>query len=387
MSSELQSVDHAPAAIAYTPHSAVPLRATRPSAERIAELPELAATDRLVLVRTPALSRADFALMLGALADVLDAGLTLSHALVVVEGAVPARVGEVVPRVREGVRARRGLANALVDAGLPMCAAATAIIHDGERGTGLAAALRRAAHLCDAGSTRDALRRALAYPKLLTTVAAMTVVMLGATMLPRSSAIVARGGRSFGPMAGAVIRAGAMARGLALPAVLVLLLVGLVWRAWTSTLEGRRRWQAFLLCVPVIGDLRRGAAGARLCTSLAALLASGMPLVAALRNAAASTRDEEIIARVMRARADVERGGSLAEALARHGVVSAAVQRLVREREESGPLALVFAEAAERERERVRRRVRGAVRWGEPVMLLGLGGMVVVLGLALVQSV
>jgi general secretion pathway protein F len=325
--------------------------------------------------------------MLGALADVLDAGLTLSHAFVVVEGAVPARVGEVVPRVREGVRARRGLANALVDAGLPMCAAATAIIHDGERGTGLAAALRRAAHLCDAGSTRDALRRALAYPKLLTTVAAMTVVMLGATMLPRSSAIVARGGRSFGPMAGAVIRAGAMARGLALPAVLVLLLVGLVWRAWTSTLAGRRRWQAFLLCVPVIGDLRRGAAGARLCTSLAALLASGMPLVAALRNAAASTRDEEIIARVMRARADVERGGSLAEALARHGVVSAAVQRLVREREESGPLALVFAEAAERERERVRRRVRGAVRWGEPVMLLGLGGMVVVLGLALVQSV
>jgi general secretion pathway protein F len=385
MSSELQSVDHAPTGIAYTPQSAVPLRAARPSTERIGELPELAATDRLVLVRTPALSRADFALMLGALADVLDAGLTLSHALVVVEGAVPARVGEVVPRVREGVRARRGLANALVDAGLPMCAAATAIIREGERGTGLAAALRRAAHLCDAGSTRDALRRALAYPKLLATVTAMTVVMLGAAMLPRSSAIVARGGRSFGPMAGAVIRAGAMARGLALPVVLVLLLVGLVWRAWTSTLEGRRRWQAFLLSIPVVGDLRRGAAGARLCTSLAALLASGMPLVAALRNAAASTRDEEIIARVMRARADVERGGSLAEALARHGVVSAAVQRLLGEREESGPLAPVFAEAAERERERVRRRVRAAVRWGEPAMLVGLGGVVMMLGVALVQ--
>jgi type II secretory pathway component PulF len=124
-----------------------------------------------------------------------------------------------------------------------------------------------------------------------------------------------------------------------------------------------------------------------LCTSLAALLASGMPLVAALRNAAASTRDEEIIARVMRARAEVERGGSLAEALARHGAVSAAVLRLVSEGEEGGPLAPVFAAAAERERERVRRRVRSAVRWGEPAMLVGLGGVVVMVGAALLQSV
>jgi type II secretory pathway component PulF len=209
--------------------------------------------------------------------------------------------------------------------------------------------------------------------------------MLATVMVPRSSAIVERADRSFGPMAGVVIRAGATARGLALPAMLVLLLAGMLWGAWTSTLEGRRRWQAFLLCVPVLGDLRRGAAGARLCTSLAALLASGIPLVAALRNAAASTRDEEIIARVMRARAEVERGGSLAEALARNGVVSAPVHRLLREREESGPLSPVFAEAAERERERVRRRVRSAVRWGEPAMLVGLGGVVLMVGVALVQ--
>jgi type II secretory pathway component PulF len=110
-----------------------------------------------------------------------------------------------------------------------------------------------------------------------------------------------------------------------------------------------------------------------------------MPLVAALRNAAASTRDEEIIARVMRARAEVERGGSLAEALARHGAVSAAVLRLVSEGEEGGPLAPVFAAAAEQERERVRRRVRSAVRWGEPAMLVGLAGVVVTVGAALVQ--
>jgi general secretion pathway protein F len=239
--------------------------------------------------------------------------------------------------------------------------------------------------VCDAGSTRDALRRALAYPKLLATAAATSVVMLAAAMVPRSSAIVDRADRSFGSMAGAVIRAGATARGLALPAVLVLLLAGMLWGAWTSTLEGRRRWQAFLLCVPVIGDLRRGAAGARLCTSLAALLASGMPLVAALRNAAASTRDEEIIRRVMRARAEVEGGGSLAGAFSRHGVVSAPVHRLLGEREESGPWAPAFAEAAERERERVRRRVRAAVRWGEPAMLVGLGGVVVMVGVALVQ--
>jgi general secretion pathway protein F len=384
MSSELQSVDRAPTGATYTPHPSAPLRAPRLPAERI-ELPAAPApADRIVPVRAPTLSRADFALMLGALADVLDAGLSLPHALVVLEGAVPGRVAEFVPCVRAGVRQRHGLAAALDDAGLPMCASATAMIREGERGTGLAVALRRAAKVCDAGSTRDALRRALAYPKLLATAVATSALMLVTAMVPRSPAIVARADRSLVPMAGSVLRAGAMARELALPVALVLVLVGLVWRAWTSTLEGRRRWQAFLLALPVAGDLRRGAAGARLCTSLAALLASGMPLDAALRNAAASTRDEEIIARVMRARAEVERGGSLAEALARHGAVSMTVQRVLREGED-GPLAPVFAEAAERERERVRRRVWAAVRWGEPAMLMGLGGVVVMVGMALLE--
>ena len=101
MSSELQSVDHAPAAIAYTPHSAVPLRATRPSAERIAELPELAATDRLVLVRTPALSRADFALMLGAW-ELLPRSGAVNALLLPPLSQVLAMLAELVGRAQTG---------------------------------------------------------------------------------------------------------------------------------------------------------------------------------------------------------------------------------------------------------------------------------------------
>jgi general secretion pathway protein F len=330
---------------------------------------------------------ADLALTLRVLADMLDAGIPLTRALQLLETVVPPRVAAVLPSVLGAVREGYGFGAALARADVHVPPEIAGIIAAGERGSGLAAAIREAALLCeDSATTRAALRSALAYPALLAVAGVASLGLLVGVVLPRFAAILADLGQSLPATTRLVLWAGEVARVVALPALGATIVGAVLWRVWTASAAGRRRWQAFLLRLPIVGDLRLGAAGARLCSSLAALLTSGVPLVAALRSAAASTGDDEIAARLLLARADVEHGGRFSDALARHGAGSVFVQRLVRAGEESGRMAPMLAHASRLERDRVLRRVRGAVRLLEPAMIVGFGGVVALVAAALLQA-
>jgi general secretion pathway protein F len=343
--------------------------------------------DDVAASRGTRLPLVDLALTFRVLADLLDAGITITRALAILEQVVPPRVAAVLPRITTAVREGHGFAAALAHAEVSMPAEVAGIVRAGERGSGLAAAVRRAALLCEDGATtRAALRSALAYPTLLAVAGAASLGLLVGVVLPRFASILADLGQSLPATTRLVLRAGEMGRVLALPLLVSTVVAALLWRTWISTIEGRRRWQRFLLAVPVVGDLRLGAAGARLCASLSALLSSGVPIATAIRNAASAAGDEESIARLMRARADVEQGSRFSDALARHGVTSIFVQRLARAGEESGQLAAMLAQAGQLERDRVLRRVRNTVRLLEPAMIVGFGGVVALVAAALLQA-
>jgi general secretion pathway protein F len=337
--------------------------------------------------RRGALSLGDLALALRLLADLLDAGLPVARAIQLLETMVAPSVAVLLPSLLAAVREGRSLAAALEQSEVTIPAEVLGVIRAGERGSGLAAAVRQAAELCeDAAATRAALRSALAYPLLLAVAGTASLCLLVGVVLPRFAAILGDLGQTLPASTRLVLRGGTLARVGALPAVLAGGTAALAWRAWTATPEGRRRWHALLLAAPVIGELRGAAASARLCASLAALLSSGVPVAPAIRSAASSAGDAEMTARVLAARVDVEHGGRLSDALARHRAASPLVQRLVRAGEESGRLAPMLAHAGRLERERVLRRVRDAVRLIEPAMIVGFGGVVALVAAALLQA-
>lgn len=337
--------------------------------------------------RDNAIPVADLALALRLLADLLDAGLPLARALHLLAGVAPPRVARVLPAVLSAIREGKGFVAALVRAQVHVPAEVAGIIRAGERGSGLAAAVRQAAVLCDdSATTRAALRGALAYPALLAVAGVASLGLLVAIVLPRFAAILGDLGQSLPATTRLVLRAGDVARVGALPTTIVALVTLVTWQRWTASPVGRRRWHATLLRIPMVGDLRLGAAGARLCASTSALLASGVPIAAALRSAAASAGDDEISARLLLARIDVEQGSRLSDALAKHGATSVLVQRLVRAGEESGRLAPMLSHAAHLERDRVLRRLRAAVRLLEPAMIVGFGAVVALVAAALLQA-
>lgn len=215
--------------------------ALRMLADRGVQPIELVADD-VSAARGASLPIADLALTFRVLADLLDAGIPLARALALLDRVVSQRVAVTLPPVLAAVREGHGFAAALAQAQVRVPAEVAGIIRAGERGSGLAAAVRQVSVLCEDGATtRAALRGALAYPALLAVAGTASFGLLVGVVLPRFAAILSDLGQSLPATTRIVLRAGLVAKGGALPTLVALAAIVLIWRAWTSTSQGLRR--------------------------------------------------------------------------------------------------------------------------------------------------
>lgn len=336
-------------------------------------------------IRIPA---RDLALGLRVLADLLDAGLSLGRALGLLQALAPATWWVLLPLVRERVRAGDGLARALASGNADVPSIVIGVLHAGEAGGGLAPAVRRATELMeDRAATREAMVNVLAYPALLAVAGTLSVVFLVGFVLPRFAALLGDLGQTLPASTRVVLGAGAFVRAAALPAGAILAVAVGSWLHWIASPEGRRRWHAGLLRIPVLGSLRLSAATSRVSAALAALLEAGIPIAGALEHAATAAGDEAIRVRLLDAREQVLHGGRLSQALIDHGAATATAARLARAGEETGRLAHMFSHAAVIERERAAGGVRTLVRFVEPALIVAFGAVIALVAAALLQAV
>jgi type II secretory pathway component PulF len=331
---------------------------------------------------------ADLSLGLRILGDLLAAGLPVSRALQAFEDISPPSWRDVVPVLAASVRDGKGLAAALAAAPVEMPPLIIGILHAGEAGSGLASAVRRAAELMEAmASRRAALRAALAYPCILAVAGTASLTLLVGVVLPRFAAILGDLGQELPVITRAVLAGAAVARASLLPMALATVVTVALWRTWTATEQGLVRWHSILLRVPLVGDVRRAAATARVAAATAALLESGVRVAPALAHAARTAGDAAIASRVLAARGEVVRGERVARAMASHDALTATAVRLIRAGEQTGQLAAMLAHAATIEGTRAEQRVRSSVRLLEPTLILAFGAFVALIAAALLQAI
>lgn len=336
----------------------------------------------------PRMSIGDMALGLRVLATLLESGLPVARALAAMEEMVPAAWKPAVPALLASVREGNSLGAALSAAPVAIPPLVVGLVQAGEAGGGLAPAVARAADLIDsAAETRRAVRAALAYPLILAAAGIGSLLLLVGFVLPRFAAVLADLGQALPPTARAVLGATQLARGAFLPALLSILTAAALWRVWTGTEEGRARWHAFLLEVPLVGSIRRAGAVGRFCAALGALLESGVPIARALAHATRASGDAALTARTLAAREQVVAGQGVAASLHAQGAATPTSVRLIRTGEETGRLPSMLAHAARIESARAEQAVRSLVRILEPAMIMAFGGMVALVAAALLQAV
>jgi len=330
----------------------------------------------------------ELALGLRVLADLLESGLPLVRALHVFDELAPRAWKMALPFIREQVREGKGLAAALSDAPVRVPPLVIGIIQAGEAGTGVGAAVRRAADLTDsAAQMRSAFGSALAYPLIVALAGVCAIVVLITFVLPRFAKILADLGQTLPASTQLVLRGAAAAHSAFLPAVVGIAIVLVSWRAWVNTPEGAVRWHQLLFRVPGLGRVRARLATARVGYSLSALLDSGIPMSAALALAARAAGDAECEARIGAARSLVVSGVSLSAALERTKAVTPTAIKLARAGEEAGRLGSMLSHAARIEQQAADQTVRVAIRMLEPVLLLGFACAVALIAAALLQAI
>ena len=172
---------------------------------------------------------------------------------------------------------------------------------------------------------------------------------------------------------------------------LVAIIVGAICslRAWRCA--GMRQDAALArlaaCACPGSGSLIRGVNTSRFASTLAILVAGGVPLLAALASAARVMTNMVMREAVERAIERVREGASLARALGETRAFPPLLVHLVASGEVSGKLEQMLERAAHLETQALERRLAVFLTLLEPVMILVMGGVVLLIVLAILLPI
>ncbi len=211
------------------------------------------------------------------------------------------------------------------------------------------------------------------YPMILLVLAAATIVLLVTFVVPEFQPLFEQAGQDLPFATQVVVAVADLFAGWWWAILLALLLAYLAFRLDRASVAGRLRWDGLLLRLPLSGTLVRRLEVARFCRTLAALLASGVPLLSAL-GIVKETLENAVIAQGLDAVIEGAREGEgLSEPLQRTGVFPSMAIQLIRVGEETGALDGMLGKVADIYDDEVGRAVERMMRLLTPVLTIGLG--------------
>ena len=330
----------------------------------------------LASLRRPSVN--ELSIALHELAALLEAGLPLDRSLEILIDLTPGKslkpaLQAVLARVRDG----SGLADALAADQRSFPPLAISLVRAGEFGGAMDKALfGLAEYLAKAHSLREAIKSALVYPVILLATGGLSLTLVLTYVLPAFKPLFAEAGKAL-PVSTQIV----MAIGDAVAAYgwlmgLAVLLGVLGYRRAMKRPELRRRKDASLLRVPVLGRLITRIEAARFSRTLGTLLGNGVTLPASLAITGETLGNSAMAAAVGATAESVREGESLAELLTRTRLFPSLALHLVRVGEETGKLEAMLlrqADIYDREVQRVIDRLLAAL---VPLLTVGLGVLV-----------
>ena len=321
----------------------------------------------------------DLALMTRQLATMVSAGLTLLRALMVLEKQTDSpALNDTIARVRRDVEAGRSLSSALSQHPKTFSPLYVSMVHAGEVGGFLEAALLRVADQLDSEEAlRAKVRSALVYPATVISFALIVMFALVAFIVPVFARIFAEQHAQLPALTRITVGLSDLLRGYPwAPAVAVgAAVVG--FRRWKESDQGRKQWDRLRLRFPFrIGALVHKIALARWSRTFSALVGAGVPLLDAI-DVTGRTAGNWILERAMGAVSEsVRSGGTIGAALSRDKTFPPLVCQMVTVGEETGALEDTLARTADFYEMQVDASVKALTSILEPVMIIIVGGIV-----------
>lgn len=162
-------------------------------------------------------------------------------------------------------------------------------------------------------------------------------------------------------------------------------LAGYGFLRWKKTPEGAFKWDAFVLRVPIFGELARLVAISRFARTLSTLLAAGVPLIKAMEIVKNVLGNKVLEAVITEATTSIKEGESIAEPLKRSGKFPPLVTHMIAIGEKSGDLEGMLEAVASSYDNTIEARVSVMTSLLEPVMIAVMGGSAGIIAFAILM--
>ena len=312
-------------------------------------------------------------------ATMIDAGLPLVQCLKILgDQQDNPTFKKVIEEIRSDVEQGSTFADALFKHPDPFDALFCNLVAAGEVGGILDTILNRlAAYLEKADKLARKVKGAMVYPATVTVVAIAVVVMLLVKVIPTFEKMFADfGGELPGPTQLVVTISNFMQEWIALILGGIFLSGMAFFRARKVSYKFRKATDAMFLKAPIFGSLLRKVAVARFTRTLGTMISSGVPILDGL-DIVSKTAGNVIIEEALQdVRSAIAEGRTIAEPLAESGVFPSMVVQMIAVGEETGAMEVMLSKIADFYDDEVDAAVDAVTAMLEPLMMVGLGGTV-----------
>ncbi len=361
----------------------------RPVEVAVANRPEPASSGWRIPLLRRGISAGDLALLTRQLATLVQSNLPLDEALqAAAQQSRSARIKGTLLQVRSRVAEGHTLAYALGEFPQVFNEMYRAMVKAGEHAGFLGPVLEQLADYTEQRQyTGQKLKMAMIYPFILVGVAIAVVVALMVFVVPELVGIFAHSQRALPLLTRGLIAASDFFRDYGVWLLVALASAVFIVRRMLRNPGRRQGWHRFLLGVPGLSRLVIALDTARFASTLSILMASGVPLLEALRIAGQVLTNQVLQQDTRRVAEWVEEGSSLNRALQQSGHFPPMMVHMVASGEASGELETMLQRAATNQERELEMTLGTMMSLFEPLMVVFMGGMVLTIVLAILLPI
>jgi general secretion pathway protein F len=323
------------------------------------------------------------------LAGLLVSGLPLERALTALMDEAEDRAQrELLALLRSEVNGGAPFAQALARAPREFDDVYRAVVAAGEQTGALGQVLESLADDLEAQQALKAkLLAATLYPAIVSMLSVVIVIFLVTYVVPQVASVFTGSKRALPGLTVMMLAISDFIRhqGWVLLGVIVTSAVGV--RVALKVPALALRADAAWLQIPLVGRLARGYNSARFAGTLAMLAGAGVPILKALQAAAETLSNRAMKDDALQALVQVREGAPLASALADKRRFPGLLAMFARLGEQTGNLPLMLQRAATQLGGEVQRRAMALATILEPLLIVGMGGMVMLIVLAVLLPI
>ena len=311
------------------------------------------------------------------LATLLQAGVTMVESLSAIIDQLENRAFKrMFSQIKEDVNEGSSLADALAQH-KPFDHVFVNMVRAGESSGTLDIVLERLADFKEGQARlKGEVIGTLMYPLIMIFVGVGIIGILFTVVVPRITRIFEHSNAQLPIMTRILIFASSTTRDYWWLMLIVFVATIFLVRRWHSTEKGRAQWDKWSLKIPIFGSLIRMLAVSRFARTLGTLMQAGVPLLTSLDIVKNVVANAVIATAVEDVKTAVREGEDIAGPLKRSGQFPPMVIHMVAIGEKSGALEGMLDRVATAFEHRVEVRLKTLTSLLEPLMILGMGGIV-----------